>query len=747
MLGITVGIFDSTNPRDRIYALLGMPFSGNDPEQGTLLKPNYAQDIRSVYTQAVQRILRQDEHLRVLSSIHHGAEIDTSWPTWVPKWNKSYKAEPLALREEQGYYSNAGELFIPDDNTFSPDGERIYLNGIECATVTEVGNVMTKHKHGIAAMCREKDSKALMSILHTLSNEDNQLRSSWSSKVEQYTIFGFSDPVRQGKIAKEGFKSAAAVGMPGKYGIRASVEMLTGDKAQVDHLVEFLAYWRERSTWNQTELLHGSVDEAPCATKIGDRIVVLFGGIVPFVLRPADNGAWLFVGECFVPGLMQGESVEAAGLLDHGSFEREKDGALRLKLESESDTSPRFRRKVGENNIVRKCLLARIPGQIFTTSASLHQHLCRLHTGAYHLEPEQRKKLQLDLGETTQILTERYHSASQNLSRSIFGGKGGFAHVQRLIHSCYWSKSEGRYVECWHELKAAVGEAQELHMHREQPTQASSDFDRVVRRRTWCILETLDWQISALLSRPLIIDRNDCQVELPSLSLEPDMPSAIMHMKLQCQLSSKLFQGFGNARSIMLASELQAYQHEIGTWMQHLPPQFAITTSDTTLDERYLWLILQRHSIHTVSYSLVVNPTKPYLTGSCPSSGPSEDHIKKIGIDYCLLFIDVLKRILNYAYPHDARSALASYRILSRLVERTFLTTSFDHGPPRKEIQAKPRSTSDSPSLDVNVTSGCCDATASTQDLGFGTVFDAEIMELNMPWDWESSNTDFNELL
>ncbi|KAM0815629.1 putative Heterokaryon incompatibility protein-domain-containing protein [Seiridium cardinale] len=160
-------------PQDQIYALLGMPFSGNDPEQGALLKPNYSQDIRSVYTQAVQRILQQDEHLRVLSSIHHGAEIDISWPAWVPKWNKSYKAEPLALREEQGYYSNAGELFIPDDYTFSPDGERIYLNDIECATVTEVGNVMTKHEHGIAAMSREKDSKALMSILHTLSNEDN----------------------------------------------------------------------------------------------------------------------------------------------------------------------------------------------------------------------------------------------------------------------------------------------------------------------------------------------------------------------------------------------------------------------------------------------------------------------------------------------------------------------------------------------------------------------------------------------
>ncbi|KAK9775884.1 putative Transcription factor domain-containing protein [Seiridium cardinale] len=437
-----------------------------------------------------------------------------------------------------------------------------------------------------------------------------------------------------------------------------------------------------------------------------------------------------------------------------------------------------------------------------------------------YLEPEQREKLQLDLGETTQSLTERYHSASQNLSRSILGGKGGLAHVQRLIHSCYWFKSEGRYVECWHELKAAVGEAQELHMHREQPTQAFSDFDREVRRRVWCILETWDWQVSALLSRPLIIDRSDCQVELPSLSLESDMPSPIMHMKLQCQLSRKLFQGFGNARSIMLASELQAYQHEIGTWMQQLPPQFAITTPDTTLDEKYPWLILQRHSIHAVAYSLLVNPTKLYLTGSCSSSGPSEDHIKKVGIDYCLLFVDVLKRLFNYAYPHDARfhfvlfsifdtatllcsallhdkshnlsgrteicdavlssydmlqqlntatrSALASYRILSRLVGRTFLTTSFDHGPPRKK--PKPDrdppvtplvSTSMSP-LDVGteVTSvsshpvderpllpAVSDATASTQDLDFGAVFDAEIMELNMPWDWESLNIDFTEPL
>jgi hypothetical protein len=229
-----------------------------------------------------------------------------------------------------------------------------------------------------------------MSILQTLSNEENRLRSSWSSNIEQYTLSGFSNPVKQEEIASEGFKSAAATAIPGKYGIRSSVEMLTGDKAQVDHLGEFLIYWRERSSWKPEELLRGAVEDSgatdqgsaflkeillcsintfwgrrvfhcgngkfglgPAATRPGDRVVILFGGIVPFVLRPSDDGTWRFVGESFVPGLMQGEGVEAAGLLEPGSFEREEDGTLRLDLENEAGKSPRFRRKVGENNVIR----------------------------------------------------------------------------------------------------------------------------------------------------------------------------------------------------------------------------------------------------------------------------------------------------------------------------------------------------------------------------------------------------------
>ncbi|KXT00469.1 hypothetical protein AC578_1910 [Pseudocercospora eumusae] len=40
-----------------------------------------------------------------------------------------------------------------------------------------------------------------------------------------------------------------------------------------------------------------------------DRIVILYGGTTPFAIREADNGKHVFVGECYVFGIMEGQAV------------------------------------------------------------------------------------------------------------------------------------------------------------------------------------------------------------------------------------------------------------------------------------------------------------------------------------------------------------------------------------------------------------------------------------------------------
>ena len=83
----------------------------------------------------------------------------------------------------------------------------------------------------------------------------------------------------------------------------------------------------------------------------GDVLVVLFGGIVPFILRPLIDGRWKFVGECFVPSLMQGEAVEAAGMFVDCVHERSGNGELRFLWGTDGKDDPRYSRKIGEHGI------------------------------------------------------------------------------------------------------------------------------------------------------------------------------------------------------------------------------------------------------------------------------------------------------------------------------------------------------------------------------------------------------------
>lgn len=400
VLATTMGKFKSTDARDRIFALLGMPFSGNDPEKEQLVTPDYTADVQSVYLDATKRMLSQDANLRLLSAVQHGSEIDSSSPSWLPKWDQSLPAEPLALRQEHGYYANAGELFFPGDDTFGTDGKSLTLTGLKVTTVTDVTEPFTAGKISFSSL-PDKDRDAMLIILSYLNDPDRQVRASWSATLEKFTIPGFNSPEKQAEVLSTGggFRMAATTGMPGKYGMRMSTEMLEGEKMGVYNLGEFLLYWRERCTWDVEALRHddfkdfwaavekegstyateralcsmnaflgrrvfrcedGKLGLGPAAMRPGDVITVLFGGIVPYVLRPlygtgdsGDGQKWAFVGECIIPTIMQGQAVEEAGLLADGTYEREKDGTLRLKPVKQDDQDPRFHREVGKNGVER----------------------------------------------------------------------------------------------------------------------------------------------------------------------------------------------------------------------------------------------------------------------------------------------------------------------------------------------------------------------------------------------------------
>ena len=83
------------------------------------------------------------------------------------------------------------------------------------------------------------------------------------------------------------------------------------------------------STWNRRFFISekGYIGLAPSNAAPGDKIAVLFGGKVPYVLRrnePASSGTsdttWTFLGDSYVHGIMDGEVIES---LERGEVMKE----------------------------------------------------------------------------------------------------------------------------------------------------------------------------------------------------------------------------------------------------------------------------------------------------------------------------------------------------------------------------------------------------------------------------------------
>lgn len=79
-----------------------------------------------------------------------------------------------------------------------------------------------------------------------------------------------------------------------------------------------------------------------------------------------------------------------------------------------------------------------------------------------HTTAELQRQFEHDIGESAEKLTERYHKAARELHSIIPVGNGHLLSVQKMLYSCYWFKTEARFIESWHVLSSAIREAQEL---------------------------------------------------------------------------------------------------------------------------------------------------------------------------------------------------------------------------------------------------------------------------------------------
>ncbi|KAK7742289.1 hypothetical protein SLS53_004432 [Cytospora paraplurivora] len=193
-------------------------------------------------------------------------------------------------------------------------------------------------------------------------------------------------------------------------------------------------------------------------------------------------------------------------------------------------------------------------------------------------------------------------------------------------------------------------------MHK--PMEGLPNFERELRKRLWCILWTWDWQMSTLLSRPLLIDQDDHKLEIPNGRLEnindPEIPHPLASVALQAELGlhvSHLFQKMSTDYSIQLVLETE---NELEKWMGTFPAALRDHRPDTRWDKKHPNIPFMRCQLNIIAYAYLLAPLKPYLLSTADPNIMSIQlgaDLRNKAVDTCLDLMRTSEQFYELIFP------------------------------------------------------------------------------------------------
>lgn len=311
----------ATDPRDKIYGLLGII---SDEGKDKLI-PRYDLSVQQVYLKAVVWYLTQYDTLSILGQCFSGYSEDLlTLPSWVPHW------EPKAVTDEgptafawEAYedfqskllllpYNASGNAVLSSHNwTVSEEAGRLNLTGSYLDEITFLSD------------------PARLSI--SMAQEDIfGLAKEWLALDEElgkhYPFTGESTnlALRRSMVA-DYHNRFVPVNDTAKVKQRNFMLMLPDDPPiesggmrwdYKDSLMPFVSTVNKRRVAQSSE---GWIGIVPETAKLGDKVVVLIGGPLLYVVRdcvkqderqPGTDPAYSLVGEAYFHGFMDGKALK-----------------------------------------------------------------------------------------------------------------------------------------------------------------------------------------------------------------------------------------------------------------------------------------------------------------------------------------------------------------------------------------------------------------------------------------------------
>ena len=287
-----------SDPRDKVYALLGL---ANDQGAPEMVSVDYSKSVEAVYLECANILVGNGHGVEML--IHAGilqgcndtsndTSSDMSLPSWVPDWSR---AMITTINMWGELYRAAGET-LPDMD-FETHGVGLRVKGIRIDVIDALAPVRDVYEHGTGLTSRNTDAAWEQGLREVA----RQSRFFSEERLDDYVkALGLGSCHRVGD--NDGYTTAADFDNFWKEEISTAVSANYYSRANITSLHHKFCVTRL-----------GYMGWAPAYSQPGDLIIVLYGGPMPFTIRET-NGGYLLVGPTYLLGFMNGEALNLEGV-------------------------------------------------------------------------------------------------------------------------------------------------------------------------------------------------------------------------------------------------------------------------------------------------------------------------------------------------------------------------------------------------------------------------------------------------
>ncbi|CZR68730.1 uncharacterized protein PAC_18629 [Phialocephala subalpina] len=312
----TFRFFSSTDPRDKVFALLGI--SRDSEILG--LRADYNKTCEQVYTDAARRLIHAG-YMDILGLVQFPKNIP-GLQSWVPDLSRTgyraplqqrsleRKGAPGATRLEPKFFASAmkEKILLRRENTMGPE-VTLTLSVVRVGVIKHVG-LHWNHEKGVGQWLHELYRLSSL-VQNTPENATHRAQAIWRVAVADQEI---RQGVRKPRLADEKVHTA--------YETFKDTDLKdVNEKALGDVGLSYYCEWLQSVAKGRRPLLteDGHLGIGPCEAEPGDFVFVLLGSDLPFVMRRESETPEKIriVGESYLHGVMDGEIMERNPVIEH----------------------------------------------------------------------------------------------------------------------------------------------------------------------------------------------------------------------------------------------------------------------------------------------------------------------------------------------------------------------------------------------------------------------------------------------